>query len=173
MWYSAPLALTLATFSPLSFVSAQWFTAPALNSPITVEPAAEQALVAAVPGSGPVAALFGFQTEAPSRETLRPVSSVFSSLQDQLILYWQRSARTHLSDYWCWINNTVCQQFFVDQYSGGNEDTKARIGFAVFVINWIAGTVWRLTTRRASIAAMRTRTIAPPSVLHPQRSTRL
>jgi hypothetical protein len=164
MKYSTPLVLTLATLSPLSPVSAQWFTAPARNSAILVRLAAEhyrgsptlsgaydwesnsdvwsQALVAAVPGSGPVATPVGLGTQAPRRK-----EPVLAGALSFLIPFGAGSFYAnnvghgvlHLT-----LGGAAATLFFanlcVDSCSSGQE-TGMGIGFVAFAINWIAGTV--------------------------------
>jgi hypothetical protein len=137
MRYSAPLVLAFATLSPLSFVSAQWFVAPALNSPIP-----EQALVAAIRGSGPVTAPLGFQAEAPSRRD-PAVAGILSFLIPLGTGSFYAGNVPHgvihltlgLASAVVFVNN-----FCVDECSSGT-NTKAGVAFAVFVVNWVAGTV--------------------------------
>ena len=157
MRYSVPLVLTLATLSPLSFLSAQWFTAPALNSAIPVRPAAEhyrgsssnsdvgsRALVATVPGSGPVTAPLGLWTEAPSRRApalagtlsfLIPfgTGSFYAGNVPHGVIHLTVGLGAAL----LFVNN-----FCVDECSNvGGEDTRAGIGLVAFVVNWVAGTI--------------------------------
>ncbi|PYP13418.1 MAG: hypothetical protein DMD54_16850 [Gemmatimonadetes bacterium] len=137
MRYSAPLVLALATLSPLSFVSAQWFVAPALNSPIP-----EQALVAAVRGSGPVTAPLGFQAEAPSRRDPAVAGILSFLIPLGTGSFYAGNVPHGLIHLTVGVGAALLflSSFCVDECSNDGE-TKAAVGFAVFVVNWVAGTV--------------------------------
>ena len=137
MRYSAPLVLALATLSPLSFVSAQWFVAPALNSPIP-----EQALVATVRGSGPVTAPLGFQAEAPSRREPALAGALSFLIPFGTGSFYAGNVPHGVIHLTVGVGAALLflSNFCVDECSNDGE-TKAAVGFAVFVGNWVAGTI--------------------------------
>jgi hypothetical protein len=158
--------LTLATLSPLSFLSGQWFTAPALNSAIPLRPAAEhyrgsstllraydresnshvgsQALVATVPGSGPVTARLGLWTEAPSRREPALAGSLSFLIPFGTGSFYAGNVPHGVIHLTVGLGAALLfvTNFCVDECSNaGGEDTRAGIGLVAFVVNWVAGTI--------------------------------
>ena len=143
MRYSAPLVLTLATLFPLSFVSAQWFTAPALNSASPGRPAAEQPLVAAVPGSGPFTAPLGFQAEAPSRRDPAVAGVLSFLIPFGTGSFYAGNVPHGVIHLTLAVASAVvfANNFCLDECTGVDDQTKAEVAFVVFVANWVAGTI--------------------------------
>ena len=119
MRYSAPLVLTLATLSPLSLVSAQRLSAPALNSAIPLRPAAEQSRREPAL-AGTLSFLIPFGTG----------SFYAGNAKHGLI---------HLSIGVGAAVLLVTNLCFDECYNG--EETKESVGFLVFVANWVTGTI--------------------------------
>ncbi len=119
MRYSAPLVLTLATLCPLSLVSAQRLSAPALNSAIPVRPAAEQSRKDPLLAGG-LSFLIPFGT-----------GSFYAGNTTHGLIHLSIGVGAAVL-----LVTNLC---FDECYNG--EETKESVGFLVFVANWVTGTI--------------------------------
>jgi hypothetical protein len=119
--------LTLATLSPLSLVSAQRLSAPALNSAIPVRPAAEQ---------------LGFWTEAPSRREPALAGTLSFLIPFGTGSFYAGNAKHGLIHLSIGVGAAVLlvTSLCVDDCYNG-EETREGVGFLLFVANWVAGTI--------------------------------
>src|SRR6266576_1586676 len=128
MRYSAPLVLTLATLSPLSLVSAQRLSAPALNSAIPVRPAAEHYRDSS-------------STEPSRRDPVLAGGLSFLIPFGTGSFYACNTTHglIHLRIGVGAAVLLVTNLCFDECYNG--EETKESVGFLVFVAKWVTGTI--------------------------------